>query len=424
MKTPKLNRGSALMVASAVAGAALVAAPAFAAPRVVAQSAPGNANAAVVVEWNQALLKIVRTAGAQPATIHPTRSFALLHAAIYDAVVSVDGGKPYLTAVDAEGGARPDAAAAQAAHDTLTALYPKSAPDLDALLSTELATMGGGEGTQYGSAVGKAVAAKELAARATDGSQDPGPAPAAGTDPGAYRPAPPAFGAPVFTNWGAVKPFVLRQGAQFRPAAPPALTTATYIKSLDEVRDLGKVDSATRTTAQTDTATFWAVPIWNTWNEVAQREATGHHLGLFTTAQMFAELNVTLADDVIAMYDAKYHYLRWRPITAIRESGDPNWTPLSTTPPDPSYPGAHSAVSAAAAEVLRHYFGPGYDVAVTSEVVPGVTRTFPSFAAVADEAGLSRLYAGVHTRTDLDAGTDLGKRVADYVHEYWTSSKY
>jgi membrane-associated phospholipid phosphatase len=326
--------------------------------------------------------------------------------------------------VDAEGGSRPDAAAAQAAHDTLAALYPKATSDLDALLSSELAAMPAGAGKEYGTAVGKAVAAKELAARTTDGSQDAGTSPAAGAAPGAYRPAPPTFGAPVFTHWGEVKPFVLRKGAQFRPAAPPALTSATYIKALHEVRELGQDTSTTRTAAQSDTAKFWAVPIWNTWNEIAQHEATRHHVGLFTTAQMFAELNLALADDVIAMYEAKYHYLRWRPVTAIRESGDPNWTPLATTPPDPSYPGAHSAVSFAAADVLRHFFGTGYDVTATSEAVPGVTRSYPSYEAVADEASISRVYAGVHTRTDLDAGTELGRQVADYVHEYWTSAEH
>ena len=153
-----------------------------------------------------------------------------------------------------------------------------------------------------------------------------------------------------------------------------------------------------------------------------------HGTGLVTTARLFAVLNLAIADDVIAFYDAKYHYAVWRPVTAIREAdgdgnpattGDPNWMPLSATPADPSYPGAHSAVSAAAATVLSGFFGNWDRLTVTSEAVPG---TFPGYRAAATEAGLSRIAAGVHTRTDHDAGTRLGRRVAAYVLRQWRST--
>jgi membrane-associated phospholipid phosphatase len=413
----------------AVATTTVLSSSAGAAVHRPAEAAPGIADAAVVLDWNAELLKIVRTPGAQPATVHPTRSFALLHAAIYDAVASVSGDRIYRVEVPVQPGTRPDAAAATAAHDTLAALYPSAVPELDALLGTELRAMPDGQGKQYGADLGRAVAAKEVGLRSADGSATAASTPAAGSTAGAYRPAPPKFAAPVFGSWGQVKPFVLDNGAQFRPAPPPALDSADYARALNEVRQDGQDTSTARTAYQTDTATFWSAPIWNYWNEIAQREVTRHGIGLLTTAQLFAELNLTIADDVIAFYEAKYHYAVWRPVTAIREAAgdgnpdttaDPTWMPLSATPPDPSYPGAHSAVSSAAADVLAHFFGVGNGVVVTSEAMPGVTRTFDSYHDVATEAGLSRIYAGVHTRSDARAGEVLGARVADYVRTHWS----
>ncbi|HTC80288.1 MAG TPA: vanadium-dependent haloperoxidase, partial [Acidimicrobiia bacterium] len=363
--------------------------------------------------------------------VHPTRSFAVMHAAIYDAVVSVTGGRPYLFAERAKRGARPDAAAASAAHDTLAALYPSAAGQIDGLLATELGAMPDGSGKTEGVDAGRAVAAGLLAARADDGALAVGPPPAPGSAPGAYRPTPPKLAPPVFTHWGQVRPFVLTDGAQFRPTPPPALTSPAYARALNEVRDKGRDTAPARTADETATAQFWGAPIWNYWNEIAQGAATRHGTGLVTTARLFAVLNLAIADDVIAFYDAKYHYAVWRPVTAIREAdgdgnpattGDPNWMPLSATPADPSYPGAHSAVSAAAATVLSGFFGNWDRLTVTSEAVPGATRTFPGYRAAATEAGLSRIAAGVHTRTDHDAGTRLGRRVAAYVLRQWRST--
>ena len=430
-----MKRSVALAVAIGLAAAALVTAPATATPRRVRHLRPaaaGSGNATVVLDWNRALLRLVRTPGTQPATVHPTRSFAVMHAAIYDAVVSVTGGRPYLFAERAKRGARPDAAAASAAHDTLVALYPSDTGDIDGLLSTELGAMPDGPGKTDGIEVGRAVAARLLAARADDGSLTVGPLPAPGSEPGAYRPAPPKFAPPVFTHWGEVRPFVLTDGAQFRPAPPPALTSQAYARALNEVRDKGRDTAPARTADETAAAKFWGAPIWNYWNEIAQGAATRHRTGLVTTARLFAVLNLAIADDVIAFYDAKYHFAVWRPVTAIREAdndgnpataGDPNWTPLSATPADPSYPGAHSAVSAAAATVLRSFFGNRDRLRVTSEAVAGATRTFSSYAAAATQAGLSRIAAGVHTRTDHDAGTLLGRRVAAYVLRQWRSTR-
>ncbi len=367
----------------------------------VAAAAPaGSASGAIVVDWNKELVKIVNTPGAQPATIHPTRSFAILHIAIYDAVVSIEPrSEPYLFAINAPAGARPDVAAAEAGHDVLLALYPTWKAGLDQQLADELAT------------------------RVNDGSNVTPPAIPAGTQPGQYRPAPPAFTQPVFTQWPNVTPFVLQSADQFRPATPTPVTSTAYALALDEVKSLGSKTSTTRTADQTVIAKFWPGPIWVTWNEIAEKSAVTHHADLARTAQLFALLNLSFADTTIAFYEAKYHYLVWRPITAIREggagtpaiAGDPTWTPLLGTAPDPSYPGAHSAVSAAGASVLARFFGDNDRISVTSDVLPGVMRNFDSYSAAATEAGLSRIYGGVHTRLDHMAGVELGNDVAGFV---------
>src|SRR2546430_3235933 len=379
----------------------------------------------IVIDWNKELLHIVQTPGAQPATVHPTRSYAILHAAIYDAVVSItQDASPYVSSVTAPRSARADAAAAQAGHDPLVALYPTMKAALDQQLADELAVVPDGAGKQQGIQVGQAVAAQRVAIRTNDGSAVTPPPFVPGNQPGNYRSTPPNFPAPVFTNWGNVTPFVLNNGAQFRPAPPPALTSQAYADALNEVKSLGQNTSTTRTPDQTVIGKFWGGPIWNTWNEIAENAALAHHTNLETTARLFASLNLSFADSAIAFYDAKYHYQLWRPITAIRLAdtdgnpatiGDPTWTPLAVTAADPSYPGAHSTISAAGAIMLAAFFGNRDQISVTSDVLPGPVRTFDSYADVATEAGLSRIFAGQHTRIDHEAGLALGHAVAQFV---------
>src|SRR6266566_2462361 len=405
-----------------------------------ATGANGNATAngssssgAIVIAWNKELLHIVQTPGAQPATVHPTRSYAILHAAIYDAVVSITRDAPaYLFSVNAPSSARADAAAATAGHDTLAALYPKWTAVLDQQLASELATIPNGAGKQQGIQVGQAVAARLIAIRANDGSAATSQPFVPGNQPGNYQPTPPKFPAPVFTNWGNVTPFVLNNAAQFRPGPPPALTSQAYAQALNEVKSLGQNSSTTRTPDQTVIAKFWAGPIWNTWNEIAENAALAHHTNLERTASLFAVLNLSFADSAIAFYDAKYHYQLWRPIAAIRLAvtdgnpatvGDTTWTPLAVTAADPSYPGAHSTISAAGATVLSAFFGKQDQIQITSDVLPGVVRTFASYNDVATEAGLSRIYAGQHTRLDHEAGKQLGSDVAQFVLTHFNVDK-
>jgi membrane-associated phospholipid phosphatase len=385
---------------------------------------PGSGQSAV--DWNRELITILGTPGDQPATVHPTRSFAMLQAAEYDAVTSIThAARPYLFSVPAPGGARPDAAADQAAHDTLTALYPSQKSGLDQMLASELAAIRDGRGKQQGIKVGAAVARRLVARRSSDGSAATPPPFVAGNKPGDYRPTPPAFAPPVFTNWGSVTPFVLSSGRQFRPAAPPPITSLAYARALNQVKSLGQDTSTTRTADETKQAQFWgAAPIWNVWNEVTQKLAVSQRASLQRTVTVFENLDLALADATIGLYDAKYHYLVWRPVTAIQLgntignpaiTGNPTWNPLAVTAPDPSYPGAHATISQTAATVLSAFFGKHHRLIVSSDGDPGVTRSFGSFQAAAHEATLSRIFAGQHTMIDLVAGQRLGRQVAEFV---------
>jgi hypothetical protein len=382
-----------------------------------------------VVQWNKTLLTIVRTPGAQPATVHPTRDFALMHAAIYDAVNAIDGShEPYLFRVEhVPRDASQQAAAAEAAHETLLELLPSFQMVLDTQLQESLAKIPDGPEKTVGIDVGRAVAQAIVTLRSDDGSAAPPIPYTFGNAPGDYQSTPPNFPkSPVFTHWSRVTPFVLRRAQQFRPGPPPPLRSAEYTAAFDEVKALGIANSTAATPDQAQIGRFWNGAIQNYWNEIAQTEVTAHHLSTAQSARVFALLNLTFADSVIAFYDAKYTYNFWRPVTAIRAadldgnphtSADTTWLPQAgNTAADPSYPGAHATISAAGAAVLKSIFGERFfHINVTSEVMPGVTRSFNSFAAIENEASISRVYAGQHFKSDEAAGERLGRSVADFV---------
>jgi membrane-associated phospholipid phosphatase len=392
-----------------------------------ADSAVGSVDA--VVQWNKTLLTIVRTPGAQPATVHPTRSFAIMHAAIYDAVNAIDRShKPYLVRVETVSPhASQEAAAAAAAHETLVALYPAFQTTLDQQYDQSLAQIPDGADKTSGIDLGKAVALATLTLRSDDGSAATPIAFVFGNAPGNYQSTPPNFPAqPVFTHWPRVAPFALERAKQFRLGPPPALTSAEYTAAFNEVKSLGIANSTAATPDQALIGRFWNGAIQNYWNEITQTAVHAHHLTTARSARVFALLNLTLADEVIAFYDSKYTYNFWRPVTAIRAAAtdgnpdtaaDPNWLPQAgKTAADPSYPGAHAAISAGAAAVLSALFGDKpFHVGVTSEVLPGVVRSFDSFGAIENEAALSRIYAGQHFRSDETAGERLGSSVAEFV---------
>ena len=383
-----------------------------------------------VIQWNRTLLTIVRTPGAQPATVHPTRSFAILHAAVYDAVNSIDGSHtPYLVALS---GVSPEAsheaAADAAAHDVLVALYPKFQSTLDADLQQLLAAIPDSPAKTEGIDVGQRVAADILAARSHDGSDAPPPVFVPVAAPGSYQLTPPNFKPAQFTHWSRVTPFALASASQFRPGPPPALSSELYADAFNEIKSLGMLNSATATPEQKQIGLFWNGAIQNYWNEIAQTLAIKHNLSTARSARLFALLNLAAADSVIAFYDAKYTYNFWRPVTAIREADpginpattpDPNWLPQSTnTAPDPSYPGAHAAISHAAAAVLTEFFdSDDFNHGVTSETLPGVVRSFKTISDIAAEATVSRVLAGQHFRFDENAGSELGGHIGNFVSD-------
>src|SRR5258705_1420523 len=368
-----------------------------------------------VVQWNRALLAIVRTPGAQTGTVNPTRSFAIMHAAIYDAVNAIDRKhRPYLVRLSGvPRDASQEAAAAAAAHEVLVALYPAFKTTLDAQLQQSLAQIPDGNGNAEGILIGQSVADRILAARSNDGSNAPPILYVFGTAPGDYQSTPPNFAPqPQFTNWSHVTPFALERANQFRPGPPPTLASDSYSDAFNQIKSLGIGNSTTATADEALTGRFWNGAIQNYWNEIAQTLSQARGLSTAQNARLFALLNLSFADDVIAFYDAKYTYNFWRPVTAIRSGdvdnnpetvADPTWLPeVGNTTPDPAYPGAHAVISAAASAVLISFLRDNHlDYNVTSEVLPGVERSFHNFSDAAQEATLSRIFAGVHFRSDL-----------------------
>ena len=258
-----------------------------------------------VVQWNRTLLVMVRTPGAQPATIHPTRSFAIMHAAIYDAVNAIDGAhKPYLVRLSASHFASQEAAAAAAAHEVLVKLYPSFQVTLDTQFQQALAQLPNG-GKADGVSIGNTVADRILGLRANDGSNAQPIPYVFGSAPGDYQSTPPNFPKqPQFTHWSRVTPFALETADQFRPGGPPKLTSDRYADAFEQVKSLGIAGSTTATADEALTGRFWNGAIQNYWNEIAQTASVAHNLTTAQNARLFALLNLSFADGVIAFYDA------------------------------------------------------------------------------------------------------------------------
>ncbi|MCW2970868.1 MAG: hypothetical protein JWO23_1995 [Solirubrobacterales bacterium] len=378
-----------------------------------------------VIQWNQELQKVLVAPNAQPSSIHPTRTMAITQIAVYDAVNGiVGGGEPFLVDLNGPRSASAEAAAAAAARTALDALLPSQQPAIDSFFESSLPQIGSGEHVVRGVRFGEQVANAVLASRANDGANATPPVFAPGSGPGEYQLTPPAFAPAGFTQTQHVMPFVLQSAGQFRPPAPPSLTSARYAADFGEVHSLGELNSTTRTADETAIGKFWgAAPVWVVWNQIADQAGVGFANSLEQNARLFAALDTTLADSAIGLYDAKYAYHRWRPITAITASdqgnanttADPGWLPLANTANDPSYPGAHAEFSQAAATVLGDFFGTDtFSFSLTNAGV-GITRTFDSFSGASQEASASRIFAGQHFRYDENAGQALGGQVADLV---------
>jgi membrane-associated phospholipid phosphatase len=220
-------------------------------------------------------------------------------------------------------------------------------------------------------------------------------------------------------------PWVIVAPSQFRPVGAPALSSARYAEDFNESKAFGSLSSPLRSADQTLYSQFWNASTGNYfWNHIALYLGAERHMTLLQNALVLAALNVAMADAGIACWDAKYHYIFWRPVTAIpladtdgnlATTADPNWTPLLITPPFPEYPSGHSTVSAAAATALAHYFGKNSSFIVDSDVMLGVVRSFPNFAAALAEINNARVYGGIHFRTAVEDGQATGKAVARYV---------
>jgi hypothetical protein len=397
-------------------------------PSLAVSSAASTVVANPVIQWNREVLKIVRTPGVQSPTIHSTWEFAILHASIYDAVNSITKRhQPYKINLAVAAGASEDAAAISAGHEALVNLYEDFRPELDSIQQALLAAIPDGKAKNEGVRIGRKVADSILALRANDGHDATQPLFNVTGAPGTWQPMPPNFQQqPQFTQWPNVKLFVLSSPVQFPLGPPPKLTDPLWIAAFNEIKANGKLGSTTRSADQTQAGQFWNGNIQDYWQEITQTAAIGHNLNTEETARVFALLDLSLADDVITYFWTKYQYGFWRPVTAIREAAvlknpalvpDTTWLPLVTkTAPDPSYPGAHSDESWASAEVLINFFATNnFSFTVTSEVLPGVTRSFTTFTDAAHEVADSRIFAGQHFRTDEDAGHEQGFHVADFI---------
>ena len=351
---------------------------------------------------------------------------------MFDAVNSIDGTySPYLVDVGVSKFASKEAAAAKAARDVLTALYPSR----QAIFDTELANSLGGiphNRASQGIRVGQIVAREILDARSNDGWNVTPPAYVLPTTPGNWQPTPPANSAATFTHYPAVVPFALTSGSQFAPGPPPALTSDEYTNAFNEVKELGSATSTTRTADQTQVARLWAnvgtpTNFLFVWNNVARTVALARGATTVEKARLFALTNIALHDALQASFASKFEHGLWRPVTAIRradEDGNPdttpdvNWTSLNSTPPYPTYSGNMAALSASQSTILALFFGRD-DIAFqhTWEGAGGATRSYVGFTAMADEAANSRIYGGIHFRFDNIAGQSIGRNVGNYVFQ-------
>jgi membrane-associated phospholipid phosphatase len=381
-----------------------------------------------VLQWNSILLDSIRAQSTAPP--YAARNMAMVHIAIFDAVNAIGGGyEGYSSNRNAPKGASKSAAAAQAAHDTLVALFPTRKTIFDVALRSSLAKVPDGPAENKGVAIGRNAAKSILANRKADGA-DAVVSYSPGTDPEDWKPTPPAFAPALLPQWPDVTPFALESGDQLRPPPPPSMTSDQFTAAFNQVKEIGAADSTRRTVDQTQIALFWAdgagtVTPPGHWNLIAQDVAQARHNTLEQNARLFALLNIALADAAIVSWDAKYFYNFCRPVTAIHNaqsdpnpntSGDADWMPLITTPPFPSYTSGHSTFSAAAATVLAGFFGTDQISFTTgSEHAAASPRTFTSFSQAAAEAGMSRIYGGIHWDFDNRQGLATGKMVGEYV---------
>ena len=396
-----------------------------------------------VVQWNETTMKLIEANG-QIAVVS-TRTLAMVHGAVHDALNAIDRKyDAYYFEGPADSSASPDAAAAAAAHTVLVGVVntfgtPAQKGAALALAeqayATSIARVPAGPARNQGVAVGRAAGAAMLALRKDDGATRDAPY-TPGMGAGKWRPHPnpvPAnppianpdaargYGPSSVPGWANVTPFTLLSASQFWLPGPPALTSATYARDYNEVKNVGGKVSTVRTDDQTQIARFWFEGP-GAWNNIARTVATSRNLDLRDSARVLALMNMAMADAYIAGWKIRYVYDSWRPVTAIREgdndgndatAGDPTWDSHQNTPNVSDYPSTQSTFSAAAAVALASVLGGDQaNFTVTSgKPFEGITRSFTSFSQAARESADSRVYAGIHFRSACEDGLALGRKV-------------
>ena len=382
--------------------------------------APLAARADVVTDWNMTAIRAAQASG-QPNPMF-ARNMAMVHAAIYDAINAIDRRHTaYAVDTKAKPGASIDAAAAAAAYGVLTKLYWTQTPAFDVALEGSLAAIPDGPARADGMAIGNEVAETLMALRKDDRSN----ATVTYTpksDPGVYQLTPPAFAPAVLPHWGGVTPFLLKRGDQFQLAGPPALSSAEFAKDLNEVKTVGVKHSSTRTRDQTDAARLWIASPIVTDNEAARQLSTHKGLSVVENARLFALLNMAGADASSRVGRPSIAITtggRSRPFVTADSAGnsgitaDPAWEPLLPTPAHPEYPSGRTSYTGATARVLREFFGDDVSFSLTNPAVK-VTRTYHSLAQMGQEVEDARVWGGMHYRTAVVHGSELGRNVADY----------
>jgi hypothetical protein len=382
----------------------------------------GPVCADVITDWNEKTIAIVTARTMLPPQAE--RVVATVHVAMFDAVNSIERRYlPYRAQFPAAKETSKEAAAAAAAAAVLAALLPNAADEMKAALAAYLAPMPGGPAKDDGIKLGEAVAAKIAAERAKDGaSASDSYRPK--TKPGVYVPTP----ITASSMWPNVAPFAMTGPAQFRPQPPIPLNGEEWARDYNEIKSLGVKTSTTRSTRQSEDGRFWLVTGPASYYPIVRQLVAAKQMNLVDSARFMALTSVATADAFIAVFDAKYHYDFWRPITAIRNGDtddnpaterDATWQPIDNTPMHPEYPCAHCITSAAVAAVAEALLGSADvpELVMTSPTAPGVTHRWTNLWVYADEVALARIWAGFHYRFSTRVGQDMGRKIGRFVAE-------
>jgi PAP2 superfamily len=375
------------------------------------------ARADVIMDWNAKADALA--AEKQLLNAANARGQAMLHIAMFEALNAIDRRyAPYKLNLTADRATSREAAAAAAAYEVLLALHPDKKADLDATLAGSLAGITENEAKSKGIELGKQAAAGIIALRANDGSNTPEDYRPA-TTAGVYVPTT----IPIESTSSKIKPFAMTSASQFRAAPPPALTSETWTRDLNEIREIGSNTSARRSAEQTTIARFWFFTGPRTYNTFVRQIAANRKMDLVDCARLYALTSIAGADAFIAVFEAKYAYNFWRPVTAIRNADltsnpatprEASWQPLGVTPMHPEYPCAHCITASAVATVLQHVVGNEIDeITLTSPTAAGVTRKWTRLQDYSDEVSSARIYAGFHYRFSTEAGKEMGKKIGD-----------